>query len=108
MVTELTMLHLSWAGKDAIALAVTWTISLIWAGAFYKSWFYQIPWAGTTAWAGALAGSWIVALLAITLLTLAYDRLKHHAWTRQQRFWTVLAIANLGIAVGIAFSVIPF
>lgn len=106
LVTEIVVLHLAWAGKEAIALAVTWTISLVWAGAFYKSWFYQIPWVGITAWAGALAGSWLLALLVIGLLPLAHERLKSHAWTRQQTFWTLLAIANLGFAVGITFSVI--
>jgi hypothetical protein len=105
IVTEMVMLHLAWAGKEAIALAVTWTISLIWTGAFYKSWFYQIPWAGITAWAVALAGSWLLALLVIMLLTLAHDRLKNHDWSRQQTFWALLAIANLGFAAGIVFSV---
>lgn len=67
-------LYIVKTGADAIALASTWTVGIIAAGAVAKAWIVsdpQLPHTHAQLWAAALLMFWLWTLVLIVLLAFA-------------------------------------
>lgn len=98
--TVLVTFHLAWVGFDAVFLAITWLVGIVWAGAIANSWPMSFHRTGIAVWAGALVLSWILGLLLILILAFTHKAMNSFRWSKTQRLWVLIGITWLGLSVG--------
>lgn len=98
--TVLVTFHLAWVGLDAVFLAITWLVGIVWAGAIANSWPMSFHRMGIAAWAGALVLSWIIGLLLVLILAFAHKTMNSVRWSKTKTLWALTSITCLGLAIG--------
>ncbi|MCA1994457.1 MAG: hypothetical protein LDL41_20785 [Coleofasciculus sp. S288] len=93
-------LHLAWVGFDAIALAVAWSVGIVWAGAIAYAWPRSVHGAGIEVWAGALAASWVLAITLALILAFAQRAMESINLRKVRAFWVVVIITWIGLGMG--------
>jgi hypothetical protein len=100
VITLVIIVHLVWNGTGAIAVAMTWVISLIWIAVLITATPYDAPMRIGPHWAMALAGLWLQGILYILLLGFAQSVLAPLRWRRRQTFWLLLGLSWGALGLG--------
>ncbi|MBE9126960.1 hypothetical protein IQ257_17545 [Coleofasciculus sp. LEGE 07092] len=98
--TTLVTLHLALVGADAIAVAITWVVGVVWAGAIAYSWPETLRGSGIAVWAGSLALSWILGLALVLTLAFARRAMAQVDTNHVQAFLVLATITGLGLEFG--------
>ncbi|PZD73619.1 hypothetical protein C1752_02005 [Acaryochloris thomasi RCC1774] len=107
ILTLVLTVHLAKAGPDAIALSITWVVSLLWGAAYLGIHPQDFQWATGYAWGMSLLSLWFLALLLVVQLAFAspfIPRYRDHemqkAYFLVKLIWSGLGIGGLTYALG--------
>ncbi|MGB7415117.1 MAG: hypothetical protein WA902_13005 [Thermosynechococcaceae cyanobacterium] len=87
--------HLARVGRDAIALSLTWMVSLLWGAAYIGANPQHLQWTSGHIWGLSLLVLWLFSLLLVLLLAFARQHLPRRNRTTPllvKIVWSSLAI----------------
>lgn len=104
LMAELMILHLAWAGTQAIALAVVGVLALIWGTTIFTpivetSVVPGVPLDAAQLWAMQLLLNWLLANGLVFAVGFTSQWLRSTGKTRGQILRLVLAVANVGLSL---------
>lgn len=97
IVTLALTVHLARVGRDAIALSLTWIVSLLWAAAYIGVNPQHLQWASGHIWGLSLLVLWLFSLLLILLLAFAHPRLPRRKGYRTAFVLVKIVWSGLGL-----------
>jgi hypothetical protein len=107
VLTLVLTVHLARVGPDAIALAITWVVSLLWGAAYIGANPQGIQWASGSAWGLSLLFLWVLALLLILQLAFASPFILGYRAHKTQKvyflvklIWSSLGLGSFIYALG--------
>ncbi|MBE9129269.1 MULTISPECIES: hypothetical protein [unclassified Coleofasciculus] len=98
--TTLITLHLALVGADAVAVAVTWVVGVVWAGAIAYAWPETVRGSGIAVWAGSLALGWFLGLALVLTLAFARRAMARIDTNQVQAFLVLATVTGLGLKLG--------
>lgn len=107
ILTLMLTVHLAKAGPDAIALSITWVVSLLWGAAYLGVHPQDFRWSTGYLWGLSLLSLWVLALLLVVQLAFAsafvprYQNDKpHKIYFLVKLIWSSLGLGGLTYTLG--------
>ncbi len=110
--TVAVILHLAIAGTEAILLANTWVLGVVFTAVLRKTWpiflWGYLPKKNAPLWAVILILLWFFAILFIVILGLTRQKLQRNGWNDKQACLSLVAVTGTALSLGWLFFQITF